>query len=303
MHVSDRFGPDADGKRRLLEVLCRHSITENDSNLAQVICDSSQVLILAPQTTLMVQDGQDNDIYFIVFGSVRIEVNRRKVASRVAGQHVGEMALIDLAARRSATVITEEDSVVLKLSESDFSIIANSFPDLWRRLARELSTRLRQRNSLVKSRNERARVFIGCSSEALAAAQAIQMSLEHRPFDTVIWTDGIFKPSTSPMESLERELERSDFGVLLLTADDVVASRGVESRAPRDNVIFELGMWIGALGRSRTFFIQPRNVDLRLPSDIIGLTPLTYDPTRIIESRFAGICSQLAEIVALSGPK
>ena len=43
-------------------------------------------------------------------------------------------------------------------------------------------------------------------------------------------------------------LDRFDFAILVLTADDLVASRDVLSTAPRDNVLFELGLFMGGLG-------------------------------------------------------
>ena len=63
---------------------------------------------------------------------------------------------------------------------------------------------------------------------------------------------GTFKPSITFIEALEEELAQSDFAVLTLTPDDQTESRGKVSMAPRDNVLFELGLFMGRLGRNRT---------------------------------------------------
>src|SRR5687767_15639799 len=46
--------------------------------------------------------------------------------------------------------------------------------------------------------------------------------------------------------------------------------------SPRDNVVFEAGLFGGALGMRRTFILHAR--DSKLPSDLLGLTSVRYDP-------------------------
>ena len=93
-------------------------------------------------------------------------------------------------------------------------------------------------------------------------------SLDHVPIVVKIWTDDVFEASSFPIESLERELQRVDFAVLVLSPDDKVISRDIATDAPRDNIVFELGLFMGALGHNRTFLIYPHGIDIMIPTDL-----------------------------------
>lgn len=124
----------------------------------------------------------------------------------------------------------------------------------------------------------KARAFIGSSKEHLDLARAVQENLD-RDLDVRIWDQGIFGLSTYPLEALLAELQHCHFGIFILAPADILLSRGRRNSAPRDNVIFELGLFNGQLGRERTFVIVPRGIgDLHLPTDLLGLTTADYDP-------------------------
>ncbi len=122
----------------------------------------------------------------------------------------------------------------------------------------------------------RKRLFIASSAEALNVARSIQLQMD-RYAQTEVWTDGTFRPTDYYSESLERQLEVADCGVFILTADDLISSRGVDSPAPRDNVILELGMFTGRLGRARTVILHPRENRPKLPTDLHGVVTLDYE--------------------------
>ena len=134
-----------------------------------------------------------------------------------------------------------------------FAKITDRFPLLWRNIARELAERLRQRNRYISPMNPRPVLFVGCSTEALNLGRAIQSALDYDQIIIKVWADGIFDASSFPVESLERELQSVDFAALVLSPDDTVISCDASSDAPRDNLIFELGLFTGALGRSPHF--------------------------------------------------
>jgi CRP/FNR family transcriptional regulator, cyclic AMP receptor protein len=46
--------------------------------------------------------------------------------------------------------------------------------------------------------------------------------------------------------------------------------------SPRDNVIFELGLFMGALSRERTLVLVPKGMDFKVPSDLLGMTHIPH---------------------------
>lgn len=121
----------------------------------------------------------------------------------------------------------------------------------------------------------RPRVFIGSSSEALPVAEAIQFGL-HEAAECTIWHQGVFELGATTIESIVESSAKFDFAVLVLTPDDTTFTRGKESKGPRDNLVFELGLFTGILGRARTILVHPRDPGFRLPSDLAGVTTATY---------------------------
>jgi predicted nucleotide-binding protein len=98
----------------------------------------------------------------------------------------------------------------------------------------------------------RPSVFVGSSSEGLNVARNIQALLD-RECEVKLWDQGVFGLSTGTLESLVLALDEFDFAILVLTPDDMILSRGQEHPSARDNVLFELGLFMGGLGRPRTF--------------------------------------------------
>lgn len=132
-------------------------------------------------------------------------------------------------------------------------------------------------------------VFIGSSAEGLEVAYALQEELEHECEPTV-WPQGIFAPTRSTLSSLLHAARSVQYAAFIFKPDDITIMRSAESVTVRDNVIFELGLFLGALGDSRCFIIQPRNIaGFHLPTDLAGITPLTYEPDRTDKNTRAAI--------------
>jgi len=119
------------------------------------------------------------------------------------------------------------------------------------------------------------RVFIGSSSEGLDVARAIARGLKNDCL-VVPWTAGVFAASETYIESLEKAIDRVEFAVLVVTPDDIREKRKVITKVPRDNVVFEAGLFMGRLGRKRAFIVcDPKEVEL--PTDLLGLSPISFD--------------------------
>jgi hypothetical protein len=140
------------------------------------------------------------------------------------------------------------------------------------------------------------RLFVGSSTEGLGIAYAIQENLEFDA-ETTVWTQGIFKPTRNTLAELIAGMRAMDFVAFVFSPDDLLSLRGEAVRAVRDNVIFELGLFIGHLGPERCFFVQPRGLhDLHLPTDLLGLAPLTFNPLRSDDNLVAALgtaCNQI----------
>lgn len=141
-------------------------------------------------------------------------------------------------------------------------------------------------------------VFIGSSSEGLLIAEALQLNLD-RDCQCTIWSQGIFGLSGGTLESLTGAINRFDFAILVVTPDDLTYMREKTQPTPRDNVLLELGLCIGALGRNRVFFVLDRTKDIRLPTDLAGISPATFEPHSDgnLQAALGAVCTQIKSSV------
>jgi hypothetical protein len=142
-------------------------------------------------------------------------------------------------------------------------------------------------------------VFIGSSSEGLEFARATR-SLLNQDAEITIWNEGFFGPGKTFIETLINALPRFDFAILVLTPDDLINSRELEAFGPRDNVIFELGLFMGRLGRSRTFILHQSNAKIKIPTDLSGVTTATYEWPREDKSYRSAVgaaCDSIREVI------
>lgn len=135
------------GRQRLVEELLKQSILREDKEAATVIAEKCTVAEYSAKSSIFREGDASHYLLLILGGRVSVVVHEQEVAQRVAGQHVGEMALVDPNAPRSVSVIAIEDTMTARISEPDFTELAEHDPKLWRLLAIELAEVIRLQNS------------------------------------------------------------------------------------------------------------------------------------------------------------
>jgi Predicted nucleotide-binding protein containing TIR-like domain len=125
-------------------------------------------------------------------------------------------------------------------------------------------------------------LFIGSSGSSVQVARLIADNLEERGCATVrVWDEGVFTLGQGVFERLVTIVEEYDFAVMIWGPDDVTESKGDSAASPRDNVMFECGLFMGKLGRDRVFIVCDKSVNIKVPSDFAGMTLAYYDGARV----------------------
>jgi CRP/FNR family cyclic AMP-dependent transcriptional regulator len=146
----------SEGRRRLLGALALQPLVR-DQNLAVVVARRVKLEAVTVGTKLIQQGPSDTDLFLILDGAFSIEIDGRIVARMTAGEYVGEMSIVDPRMPRSASVTATSDSIVARITEPDFSALADRFPQLWRRIALELAGRLREGYAVDRGREKAGR--------------------------------------------------------------------------------------------------------------------------------------------------
>ncbi len=126
---------------------------------------------------------------------------------------------------------------------------------------------------------DKPRIFLGSSGKQEKLIQALTRGLADVA-RVEPWTTS-FNPGTSTLERLIELTQEVDFAAFVFAQDDwttnspSVSSESVSGQAsPRDNVVFEAGLFGGVLGMRRTFILHAHGA--KLPSDLLGLTCVRY---------------------------
>jgi hypothetical protein len=136
---------------------------------------------------------------------------------------------------------------------------------------------------------EKPRVFLGSSGKQQKLLQALTRGLEEVA-QVEPWTTS-FNPGTTTLERLLELTREVDFATFVFARDDWTTNSpaasdppGLGQASPRDNVVFEAGLFGGVLGMRRTFILHASGA--KLPSDLLGLTCVRYgDVTTAAEMR------------------
>jgi hypothetical protein len=128
---------------------------------------------------------------------------------------------------------------------------------------------------------DKPRIFLGSSGRQQKLLQALTRGLEDVA-KVEPWTTS-FNPGTTTLERLLELTREVDFAAFVFARDDWTTNTPESDpsasgqASPRDNVVFEAGLFGAALGMRRTFILHAR--DSKLPSDLLGLTCVRYSGT------------------------
>lgn len=100
------------------------------------------------------------------------------------------------------------------------------------------------------------------------------------------------------------QVSDSDFGIFVFSPDDMTESRDKLFLTPRDNVVYELGLFSGKLGPNRCFFVTPSEIAVHVPSDLLGTQPGTYESDRGDKNWVAAVspfCTNVRQMIGTHG--
>jgi CAP12/Pycsar effector protein, TIR domain len=153
--------------------------------------------------------------------------------------------------------------------------------------------------------SEQVKMFLGSSGEGSDLARRLQEQLQSelgQATRVVHWKEAFAFPlGATTIESLEGILDEYEFAVLLFTPDDALRNPAKGDWVVRDNVLLETGLFMGRLGRERTFVVLGLAQDVNVPSDLQGVTHAVYTPpdpsVATGQADFSDACSKILEAV------
>src|SRR5262245_31377998 len=150
---------------------------------------------------------------------------------------------------------------------------------------------------------EKPRIFLGSSGKQAKLLNSLTRGLED--VATVEPWMTSFNPGVTTLERLLELTREVDFAAFVFAQDDwTTKSPDAEpaptpgQASPRDNVVFEAGLFGGVLGMRRTFILHASGA--KLPTDLLGLTCVRYDGATSA-SVIKGICEKIRKAIENEG--
>ena len=140
------------------------------------------------------------------------------------------------------------------------------------------------------------RIFLGSSGKQAKLVQALTRGISEVA-DVEPWTT-VFNPGVSTLDRLVELTHDVDFAAFVFAEDDWTTNSSDEAgrgqASPRDNVVFEAGLFGGALGMRRTFILHARGA--KLPTDLLGMTAIRY-PTALTAADMRAVNQKLRKAI------
>ena len=117
----------------------------------------------------------------------------------------------------------------------------------------------------------RSKIFIGSSTDGYSIAEKVKVHLS-AVGDCFLWHEpNVWEPNKSTFDNLLRMASYYDFGIFVATKDDIRTTKEgfTVIDKPRDNVILEMALFLGSMGRHKSFLLVEEGVTL--PTDFDGI--------------------------------
>lgn len=144
---------------------------------------------------------------------------------------------------------------------------------------------LLEKNVTAQGVNKKVFVVYGHDHNARTQLEALLLRWKLDP----IIIDKLATGGQTIIEKLEEQTDNANFGIVLITPDDVGYARNDEASKKyraRQNVVLEMGMLLAKLGRSKVAILVSQELSIEYPSDIQGLLYIPYnnnvDETKVI---------------------
>lgn len=147
------------------------------------------------------------------------------------------------------------------------------------------------------------RIFIAASAAGLPIAEHLQRDLEPRVI-CMQWRHGLLHLSPAVVEEfLDSTLKKLDLAVLVLSAGDLAERPAGDRKGLRDSVLFEIGLFVGALGCGRTLLVYDQSATIELPARLPGVTVARFTPRPGGDLRvaLAPVCAHLKATLFAGG--
>jgi hypothetical protein len=144
------------------------------------------------------------------------------------------------------------------------------------------------------------RIFLGSSGKQAKLVRALTRGLAEVA-EVEPWT-AVFNPGVSTLDRLVELTHEVDFAAFVFAQDDWTSNPSDTTApgqaSPRDNVVFEAGMFGGALGMRRTFILHAKGA--KLPTDLLGMTSVRY-PEALTPSDMREVNQKLRKAIEEEG--
>ncbi len=116
----------------------------------------------------------------------------------------------------------------------------------------------------MTSRIIKRKLFIGCSFEAIHIARSLKCILKNhfkKTIEPFVYDETEWKNLSAIIDNLKNRLDEFYYAIFIGYPDDIINSRNTFYYTCRDNVLFEMGLFLSRIGKERTFFVIPKDLD------------------------------------------